>query len=934
MSENLIQYGMIAGELSPKLFGRPDLEKYDFGVALACNWVVDYEGGLFTRPGRYFADFLENPLSATKFVKFQFSPTTANTYNIVFGDGYIRFIQDGAYIVESDVTISGATAADPVVVTATGHPYADGDWIKISSIAGMTELNTRTFEVANKTANTFELVNVITDTGLDGSAYTAYTSGGVANRIYTIANPYTATDLAKLKTYQIRDTLRMVHSDYVVKNLTRSSATSWAISNEITKNNTTVVTGITANYGGSNGNNDIVYGITSVDFDGNESLPVFWEAKQRSGPSTSDSVFLDWDIIPDISHYNIYRSGIRKKNQGIYSYPLGFLTKVIGPAYIDAGEITSPDFTLTPPKHSNPFADGRITFIEITAGGSGYTTATVVTVTGTGSGFVGLPIANQTGVLIGVKIVNGGEGWTGTPTISFSVGTGATATATLSETSGNNPTASTIFQQRQLYAATDNNPLSIYGSRPGQFSNFDESDTLIDSDSYDFTLDAETISPIRHMKAAQGGLIIMTQAGIWKLSGGGDALVTPLNAKADLQTNTGVSDIAPLNIDTDVLYITEKDSTVRLLVYSDFEKTHSGKNLALYSNHFFKPTNIIVSWTYAESPHKLVWSVREDGSLLAMAIDKDQNVFAWTQNTTQGLHKDILAVEENGVDVVYHAIERILDGNTVKTIEFDATRTIDHVENSVCVDMGLTLGSTSPAATLTLSAATGTAITLTASASVFVSGDVGSVVRAGGGKITITGYTSGTVLTGDVKRDVTEVISETVVPYVVASGDWTLDTPVTTISGLWHLEGMEVQILADGNRMTDATVANGSLTLANSATRVTVGLKYTSTIQTLPVTAAPQSMIEGHRKSIKGVILREYESRGLQVGATEDNLYYINDRMNENWGEPTELGNHVHYEILSSDWNEDGQFWIVQNDPLPATVLNFVVDLEVGDDND
>ena len=76
-------------------------------------------------------------------------------------------------------TISGATAADPVVITATGHNLSDGNTIGITGVVGMIELNNSEYTVANKTANTFEL------SGVDGSAYTAYGSAGAAQRRYT-----------------------------------------------------------------------------------------------------------------------------------------------------------------------------------------------------------------------------------------------------------------------------------------------------------------------------------------------------------------------------------------------------------------------------------------------------------------------------------------------------------------------------------------------------------------------------------------------------------------------------------------------------------------------------------------------------------------------------------------------------------------------------
>jgi len=73
--------------------------------------------------------------------------------------------------------ISGATAADPVVITATGHGFSNGDKVSIRGVVGMVELNTETaYTVANKATNTFEL------SGVDGSGFTTYGSAGVATK--------------------------------------------------------------------------------------------------------------------------------------------------------------------------------------------------------------------------------------------------------------------------------------------------------------------------------------------------------------------------------------------------------------------------------------------------------------------------------------------------------------------------------------------------------------------------------------------------------------------------------------------------------------------------------------------------------------------------------------------------------------------------------
>lgn len=86
-------------------------------------------------------------------------------------------------------SISGATQADPVVITATGHSINDGDEIEINNVSGMTELNGRRFIAQNTTAHTLELANT------DGTGYSAYTSGGdLAQTFVEITNSNSTAD--------------------------------------------------------------------------------------------------------------------------------------------------------------------------------------------------------------------------------------------------------------------------------------------------------------------------------------------------------------------------------------------------------------------------------------------------------------------------------------------------------------------------------------------------------------------------------------------------------------------------------------------------------------------------------------------------------------------------------------------------------------------
>lgn len=76
-------------------------------------------------------------------------------------------------------TITGATQADPVVITDADHGLSNGTRILISGVVGMTELNGNRYYVSVLSSSTFALYNDedLTDT-IDGSGFTAYSSGG------------------------------------------------------------------------------------------------------------------------------------------------------------------------------------------------------------------------------------------------------------------------------------------------------------------------------------------------------------------------------------------------------------------------------------------------------------------------------------------------------------------------------------------------------------------------------------------------------------------------------------------------------------------------------------------------------------------------------------------------------------------------------------
>jgi len=935
MGEALIQHAFSAGELSPTLKSRGDLEKYDLGLDTCLNFFVDYRGGVSTRPGFQFIDYVKADDKATKFIEFRFSPDIANTYLLVFGDLYLRFVQDGAYVLEADKTIStpGVTQADPAVVTSTGHGFENGDWVVLSGIVGMTELNGRTLIVANKNANDFEITDPF-GVNIDSTGFTAWASGGVANRILTVTTPYVAADLARLRTHQVRDQVTITHNSYDQQILTRVSATSWTLAEDTPASPLSAPTSIVIASTGSPNTSGVGYSVTAIDSAGHESIPSQAILSEVVVNLTTDvgSIKVTWSPVTGAKSYNVYRTLFKRTGADIsLGDELGFIGKTLGTQFIDTNIIA--DFTKTPPLFTNPFADAGITAIDVTVAGTGFLKTSTVSMSGGGTGFTGYPIVNAGGNLLAVVITNSGSGYTA-PAATITDGSGETTVVTTSAATGNDPAVVSVFEQRKVYAGTTNFPMTLNGSKPDDFDNFDTSASPIASDAYSFTIDDEEVAPIRHLLPLQNGLMVASKSGAWLLHGVEGTAITALAAKADEITFNGLSNLVPLRVDSDVLYTQEGGAIVKGLVFNQFSRALAPEDLSTLSNHLFVDHEI-ENWAYAEDPFKLIWAQRADGALLSFTYVRDQKVFAWAQHSTKGQVLDVEVIQEGADYIVYLMVKRFVDGRWSKFIEKMASRVFDCVEEAWAVDGGLELPQPTPAAILTPAAATGAAVNFTASAAVFVAGDVGKVIRAGGGKAEIITFTSTTVVVCRIDRDLTAVLQEdaSAKPLDVASGDWTMTTPVMAVSGLHHLEGEVVKVFADGNVVEDATVTVGAIALTKAASKIIIGLPFTAKGKSLPA-VSDQRVIEGRLKRVVGIAVRTHDTRGLKVGADSDNLFEMKDRTIEQWGDPTELRSDQEVVLIEDAFGTDGSISFQQDFPLPATVLGFVLDVDVGDDDD
>ena len=348
-----VQTSLSAGELSPSLQSHADLAKYRTGLALCENFFVLAQGGISNRAGFEFINEVVASGEKARLISFSFN--TEQTYALVFNNQKMRVVKNGGMVLESTVAITGATQANPVVVTAAGHGYANGDDVFIDGVAGMTEINGRFFRVANQTVNTFELTDYAGN-NIDGTAFTAYTSGGTVGRVYTLPTPYLEADLFRLKFTQSADVMTITHPDYDQRDLSRTGDAAWTltiISYASSISPPSAGLGIVQVGTASGANNkEYRYVITSVTADGDESVASSIQASASiNALNETYGNRISWNTVAGADYYNVFKE--LSLNSGIFGW-IGEADEDGSPSFDDYNY--GPDMTFTPPEARNPFS--------------------------------------------------------------------------------------------------------------------------------------------------------------------------------------------------------------------------------------------------------------------------------------------------------------------------------------------------------------------------------------------------------------------------------------------------------------------------------------------------------------------------------------------------------------------------------------------------
>jgi hypothetical protein len=247
-------------------------------------------------------------------------------------------------------------------------------------------------------------------------------------------------------------------------------------------------------------------------------------------------------------------------------------------------------------------------------------------------------------------------------------------TPPLNTATDNYPSVVTFFEQRLVFAATNNNPQTLWFSKNGEYLNF----TLgtADNDALSYTIASNEVNAIRYLSATRV-LTIGTSGGEYVLTATSDGPVTPTTTVIRKYSNYGTALAQPVQVADVTLFLQRGGRKVREFRYvGDVNLAgYQAPDMTILAEHI--TVGGLTQFSHQQEPDSVVWALRADGTLLGMTYRREEDVIAWHKHVIGGEFDGGQAVVESiatlptdtGEDELYMVVKRTINGATKRYIE-------------------------------------------------------------------------------------------------------------------------------------------------------------------------------------------------------------------------------------------------------------------------
>lgn len=420
-----------------------------------------------------------------------------------------------------------------------------------------------------------------------------------------------------------------------------------------------------------------------------------------------------------------------------------------------------------------------------------------------------------------------------------------------------------FYQNRMILASTTSKPHGVWTSETGDFEKFSPCDpdgVVLDTNGLVESLDDDKLSRAHFLLPGPRGVFIGTSSGgfLFGPSSNTNRVLTPSNAEARRQTDSGAISTTPgVRIGGASIHVDEGGRQLREVVYDFATDSYKDNDLTLLAEHIAGTG--IVEIAYQRNPDGVIWAVREDGVLLSLTYDADQEVRAWGRHILGGTDVVVESVccvpaADGKSDDVYVSVRRTIGGATVRYVEvigqpFREDR--DGQSGAFHVDCGLSY-----------------------------------------------------------------------------SG-----APVTSVTGLSHLEGETVRVFADGAVRSDRVVTAGAIYIDTPAASVVhVGLPFRSRVKTLPLEGGGgKGTAMGQARRVHEVSLRLLETGAARIAMGDGERELIDFRdVSDAMDTAAPLFTGVKRWPGKGGWDRDFVVTIESYHAEPLTVLGVAMEVVVN----
>lgn len=260
------------------------------------------------------------------------------------------------------------------------------------------------------------------------------------------------------------------------------------------------------------------------------------------------------------------------------------------------------------------------------------------------------------------------------------------------------PGAASYFEQRRVFAGSDDSPQNVWMSNSGTESTFTYSLPIQSSDRISFRVASRETNMIQHIIPLTQ-MVLLTSAGEFAVNSGSNDALTPSNIWCRQQSYVGSSNVQPTIINNSLVYCAARGGHVRELGYSWQSNGFITGDLSLRAIHLFDNLTIL-DQAFMKAPRQIVWFVSSSGDLLGLTYVPEEQIGAWHHHDTDGVFESIACVAEDNEDRLYAVIQRTINGSIVRYVERMASRLITTLADCFFVDAGSTYDG-APATTIT-----------------------------------------------------------------------------------------------------------------------------------------------------------------------------------------------------------------------------------------